>query len=172
MVGKYLSLKEQIFQIDPTRLDEPSKYNRKAQNKKEARVADSLDPRIEKLQARLDALTADILFDRQEAEISWSAKRIELVQEASMKRQLGIAKSASTVSDRNPKAKDQTSALRSEDETEIALGDFFEALPDPDSKVLPSQPEDQNADPVEVRHFGKWSGIAPRRILEESCKAR
>lgn len=172
MVRKYLSLKERIFQIDPTSLLEPNKSKRKAQSNKEARLADSVDPRIEKLQARLDALTADILFDRQEAEISWTAKRTELMHEASMKKQLGIADSASTVNNGKPKARDPVSASKSEEETEIALGDFFEALPDPDSNVLPSQPEDQNAGPVEVRHFGKWSGITPRRILEESCKAR
>lgn len=173
MVERFLSLKQRLSEHDPTILDrKPGKL--KSQSKFGAASA-QLNPRIKKIEAQLSALMADILFDQQQADMSWEAKRIDLLQEAITRKTLGVESrhsknehelSSSKVLIPSPKGTDL------EEEPEGFLGDFLATLPDANSNIAATESDSKDTSSVEIRDFGKSSGVPPRRILEEICKAR
>ena len=61
------------------------------------------------------------------------------------------------------------------DDSAIDLGDFFSSLPEETTNEANGKSQLQSKSEgisVTIRDFGTWSGISPRRILEEACKAR
>ena len=56
-----------------------------------------------------------------------------------------------------------------------AVGDFFSSLPDPETNEetgASSMTITTNGEAVAIRDFGAWTGMNPRRVFEEACKAR
>ena len=148
-------------------------------------TGNDIDLETRRLLNRLKKFESDILFDRDEADEQWLTKRIELIKEAAAREKLGIADQPAIstnntlgTADEDPKSADSTHGADSAhaDDATMDLTDFFAALPE--SKVddetgrrgIMSKTIDGNA--IEVRSFGKWPGIGPRRIFEETCRAR
>jgi len=146
---------------------------------------DGIDPVARGLLNRLKKIESDILFDQEEAEEKWVALRISLVKEVATRKKLGIGDESSSKPKivngaRNPEAGpsepvDGIAAAENEDPY-IDLGDLFTGLPeykvDDVSGVSGMVSTGSDGKLVNVRDFGKWSGISPRRVLEEACKAR
>ncbi|KAJ5084240.1 Helicase C-terminal [Penicillium alfredii] len=153
MVPEWLELQTRLYGLEPDLFDRPGK------GKKARKIA-----KIER----------DVLFERQEAEYIWKDKLDELRKDATFLRRPVERKKQDPHPTKQEDPKEADSALMPMDEVDEnagLLGDMFEAEPeDPGSILGIPPPVVQPA--ITMRDFGKWAGLSPRRVLEETCKAR
>ena len=138
-----------------------------------------LVPEVSKgCQRRLQKIQRDVLFDQREADARWAEKKIELAKNAAERRKLQLSNNprsetteANAVSNDDDSDENGVAGMEDSDDGDL-LGEMFNAFPGtPDQSTAESttQQPDQG---VTIRHFGSLTGITPRRILEEACRAR
>ena len=179
LVRRYLELQSRLHDISPELTENDARRQRRGKSKHPVIDGDmdsSRRRRIERIRAKIHKIKSDLLFDEDEANGRWAAIRIDLAQEAAERKRLGIRndteqKVTPTIQSNNHLAKSQE-----DDDTDDMLSGFFSSLPetvtDPvtgSSIISTSSQEGRN---VEIRDFGKWTGMSPRRALEEACRAR
>ena len=180
LVEKYLGLKKRLYEISPELFD----TNKKKQGTAKSGTSNpstgrnhGLDQRIARLTAKLNKIKADILFDEGEAEHRWAESRVNLAKELAERKRLGfrdeiIPKKQAAVADGpNPiKGPEQ------DDGDPDMLGSLFTNLSNCEADevrdVESNAPEETAKSIMNVRDFGKWTGVHPRRILEEGCKSK
>ncbi len=181
LVTRYLNLQSRLHEISPELTEIDAKRHRRGKGKHPV-IIGNLGPasmrRTERLTAKIHKIKSDLLFDEDKANSRWAEIRIDLAQEAAERKKLGIRndgeqqKVMSNVrSNANPAASSE-----GDDDTDGMLGGFFTSLPDtttdPATGLSIMSTASQEGSNVEIRDFGKWTGMSPRRILEEACKAR
>lgn len=147
---------------------------------------------IAKLEAKLRKIRNDVLFDEYTAEQQWQAKRVPLEKElAEVKR---LAEQEAEEEQPIEKIPSQVEAVEEDGEVNeeaeriaaeiLADGngsdDGIEGLFDslPQTEVDPTTGQSQTvingSDGVKtvIRDFGKWTGVSPRRALDEACRSR
>lgn len=171
LVPKYLQLQTQLYSLCPDVFDKPKK-GKKSGNADNA----SVDPQVAKVQRKISKIENDVLFDWQEAEYHWKGKLDDLRKEAAFFRR-------TQREDEKPPAEEQeqpeetkqdpeleTDALADDNENAGLLGDMFQAEePELGTGVIL---EELNKATMNIRDFGKWTGLSPRRVLEETCKSK
>ena len=179
LVRKYLELQSQLHDISPELTENHAKQQRRGKSKQpvvNGVMDSSRERRIERIRAKIHRIKSDLLFDEDEANGRWADIRIDLAQEAAERKRLGIRKDTEqkvtpTTQSNNHQAKSQQ-----EDVTDDILSDFFSSLPetvtDPVTGSSIISTANQEGRNVEIRDFGKWTGVSPRRALEEACRAR
>lgn len=150
-----------------------------------AATGNSIDPPTRRLLNRLKKIESDILFDQEEAEEKWVALRINLLKEEAQRKKLDIDDEPRTFPkivagtrkpELGPPGPIGDAASANGEDLTMDLGDLFGGLPEykVDDATGLSGMVTTAADGkhITVRDFGKWSGIGPRRVFEEACKAR
>lgn len=140
------------------------------------------------LQAKLKKIESDVLFDRNTAEHEWKAKksaverdlaasRTAIKQERPLATSEPAEQSNSEEMGVNLEAERMAAEVLAEIEDEdMALDDLFDSLPQ--TEVDPTTGESQtvvttsDGQRLTIKDFGTWSGVNPRRVLEEACRAR
>lgn len=170
LVPKFVELQTRLYEIQPDLFDRPKKGN------KPRAGPQSGDPRIARIQRKIGSIESDVLFERLEAESQWREKLDGLRKETAFMRQESRAdeRTPEQTESREPPTEieaDPGSAPPVEDEEQGDLfGDMFEREePALEVGVIT---EELNAAAMTHRDFGKWTGLSPRRILEETCKSR
>ena len=181
LVTKYLELQSRLHQISPDLTDIITKRHRQVRPKVPL-INDKLDSdqkrRIARLTAKIDKIKSDLLFDEAEATSRWTETRLNLAQEAAERRRFGVGTHEEEQKFVDPKRSNANLADSNDDDddTDAMLGGFFSGLPDtvtdPATGLSIVSTTSQEGITVEIRNFGHWSGISPRRVLEEACKAR
>ncbi|KAG8532466.1 uncharacterized protein KY384_002343 [Bacidia gigantensis] len=176
LVDRYLQLQRRLFEIDAKVVESrPGKINKNRvpnSTRNSHNNVRPISPKIKRLQAQIAKITSDILFDSERAQMLWESHYIELCQEKAARQRLDI--DDHTQPDSPVKSRLPDEPVTTED-TESGVGDFFSSLPE-----LSANPEDGSAlqttddggRPIQIRDFGTWNGMAPRRVLEDACKAR
>ncbi|OCT55019.1 putative helicase [Cladophialophora carrionii] len=133
--------------------------------------------RLMRLNQKLQQIRRDPLFDEWEAEDQWSTNLLELqtVQKQRMRaaaatnrRKKKQALSEETVGS-DPEATETTFGERQmNDDEDALLGAMFG-----ESEDAPCAAQNQTASesPVKILDFPRWTGLSPRRLLEELCKS-
>lgn len=178
---RYLVLKTRLHERRPD-LTEPKTFKAKGNKKKSDPTPApdrAADPEISNLLKRIRKIERDILFDLEDAQEKWSAIRVNILKDAAERKRLGIDDEASgSVRSAGPRVTDDPnlSNIASHGDDTLDLGDFFASLPqettDGVSGLSKMTITAADGTSVIVRDFGKWSGIGPRRVLEETCRAR
>jgi len=153
---------------------------------------DDTELAIAKLEAKLHKIENDVLFDKVAAEMKWKSERIVV------ERQLAAAKKeAQEAAAEEPKASTQTPDPKAKDEDDVAaeaermaaeilaetnddddddIAGLFASLPqhevDPSTGKTHTVINSADGSKMVLRDFGKWTGVSPRRVLEEACRAR
>ncbi|RDW90863.1 putative ATP dependent RNA helicase [Aspergillus mulundensis] len=161
LVPKYLDLQTRLYNLRPEIYDKPKK------GKKAQPAGATDDPQALRLQRKISSIENDVLFDRKEAEYLWRDKLDELRKEAAIFRRAEVNTEKEQVEKKEP-GPDTSPVV--DDEVEYLLGDMFQDQ-EP-SLELGVITEELNKASIATRDFGKWTGLSPRRVLEESCKAR
>lgn len=169
--AEYVSIQCQLYQVRPQLFDQFSKSGNKTTGEK--KLEEDSDPQVRKLRRRLAKIENDVLFDHGEAQVRWKDELHQLRKETAFVREKDsrtekpsppVAKAAQAVSE---PVSAELEAM-TEDDDEGLFGEMFTAnAADGPSSIL----ETANSH-VLVRDFGKPSGLSPRRVLEETCKAR
>lgn len=194
LLSVYLRTKARLFDIDPEAEGGASSKKKQGRGQKGQSAAKPVVGRGQKkLQDRVQRIESDVLFDKREGEAQWAEKKIGLTREHAERRKWQLQKEEesksqeTTPSDSNKPDEVQSGDINDEAERlgqellkeaeamgdDDMLGGMFGALngedtaPSGDSSagVIPSQN-------VLVRDFGRMTGMSPKRVLEEACKAR
>ena len=181
LVTRYLELQSRLHEISPELTEINARRQRRGKGKHPI-VSDNLDPtskrRTERLTAKIQKIKSDLLFDEDKANSRWANIRIDLARETAERKKLGIRndgeqnKIVSAVQSNAHLAESHDG----DDDMDGMLGEFFTNLPDattdPATGLSIMSTKSQEGTDVEIRDFGKWTGLSPRRVLEEACKAR
>ena len=175
LVDKYLGVQKRLYEIDPPSFEQNGKVqkgSRKGNTKKMEILDRKVKRTIDRLTAKLSKIKKDILFDEDQAQQRWTEMQIDLAKEAAERRRLGIGDRSSTtkqatVTNSSKPAKD----VKNDEEALDMLGDLFINSSTPaDGGQLDDDGVINTS--VSIRDFGKWTGMSPRRVFEESCKSR
>ena len=187
ILDRYLDLKTRLHKkrSDLTVANLRAAKALRARGNPAAATGNNMDPSTRRLLNRLKKIESDILFDQEEAEEKWVALRVKLVKEEATRKKLGIGDDSRGVPkiaegarkpELGPPGPIEDTASANGDDPSIDLGDLFVGLPEykVDDATGLSGMVTTAADGkhIAVRDFGKWSGIGPRRVFEEACKAR
>lgn len=162
LTEKYIRIQKQIWEARNQQLVDGSKTRTRVK-------------RIDRLSEKLQHVRRDPLFDEHEAEELWNLQMLEL--QAILQQQMR----ASAYQRR--KAKDEVSPTPAEtkmedneslneepqgdDEGDTFLGGMFG---DSQDAISDAQKESTSEGSIKLLDFGKWSGLGPRKLLEEVCK--
>ncbi|KAF1985745.1 P-loop containing nucleoside triphosphate hydrolase protein [Aulographum hederae CBS 113979] len=184
----YLSTKSRIYHLDPAfevNLKTKGKGFRK-DGAKGANTPSSASPSVRKLLEKLQKIESDILFDKREADMLWMSKRNELAQEEAARRRLNLnapqernrsvdarPSSANATTDIMAEASAMAGDLQIGPDDDELIGSMFSevGLQDAEASRNVETPQDPST-PITIRDFGKTTGLSPRRVLEEACRAR
>ncbi len=189
MIARFLDLQSRLYNLRPDLVDglvnkRPSRSRNLLVERKKR--DDDLEPRIIRLLRKLDKLETDILFDKDEALRQWVDIRDQLAKDAAERKRLhldnGSAQStngrAATQASRSSLAPDKILEQADESGDDI-LTELFSSLPELSmdantsvTSVISNQSSTPNDCVVTIRDFGKPTGLKPRRVFEEACKAR
>ncbi|KAG2411771.1 hypothetical protein HFD88_009327 [Aspergillus terreus] len=170
LLPKYLELQTRLYNLQPEIFDKPKKGKKSGREKTAGASAE--DPQVASLQRKIASVENDVLFDKAEAECRWREKLDDLRKEAAFLRQSQPKDKPEQddTKEAGEKEPENNVPLMDEDETADLLGDMFQAEePTLESGVIL---EELNKAVLNMRDFGKWTGLNPRRVLEETCKAR
>ena len=166
LVGKYVALETLRIQICPQDAEHKTK-NGKRQSPHGLMRAPVVR-KVARLDSKIARIKSDPLFDQDEADRQWTTIKIELLREAANRRRLGIHEEV-----KRPKPNESSSATDEDEEDGTMLGELFLSLPESTSNGDGSTVITNSVGTsIKVRDFGKWTGMSPRRILEETCRAR
>ncbi|KAL1855476.1 hypothetical protein Plec18167_007102 [Paecilomyces lecythidis] len=170
LTPEFLNLRTQLYNLQPDHFDQP----KKGQKGGKGSERDS-NPQVSKIKYKLSKIENDVLFDRTEAEGRWKDILVDLRREAAFVRKTEAQpedSAAQRITDEAEKiAEEELAALGSqgEDENLGLFGDMFSAEGSTTELAAQAAPVPAN---LEVRNFGKWNGLSPRRVFEDACKAR
>lgn len=148
-------------------------------------LLDSSDPELTKakLEARLRRIENDVLFDSFLADQQWRTQKLALEKDiSSAKKEAAILRAqesdAPSQAESPPNINDEAERIAAEilAEDDDGITGLFESLPQ--NEVDPTTGKTQtvvnSADGIRtvIRDFGKWTGVTPRRVLEEACRSR
>ena len=179
LVTRYLELQSRLHEINPELTNVDARRQRRGKGK-HAIVTGNLDStskrRTEHLTAKIQKIKSDLLFDEDKANSRWANIRIDLAQETAERKKLGIRSDGEKVMSTVQSNANITESHDGDDDVDGMLGAFFTSLPDattdPATGLSIMSTKSQEGTNVEIRDFGKWTGLTPRRVLEEACKAR
>ena len=180
LTAKYLTLKRQLYDLRPELAQTHHKGH--AQSSKRINInaqSDNLNPRVVRLQRKLKEIEADILFDSERAQSQWTEASIALAKEASERKRLQLGGDTLSVSKiptnaREPLTNQDTSDFTADPDDTASLGMLSDLFSCVDVATSESGPQHSNLEEklISIRDFGAPTGLKPRRILEEACKAR
>lgn len=143
------------------------------------------------MEAKLTKIRNDVLFDAYTAEQAWQARRILLEKElAETKKQSQVKEVESPSAGSNVEPAEETTSdneindeaariaaeVLAEAEDDDGIEGLFESLPQTeiDPTTGQSQTVMSSADGVKtiIRDFGKWTGVTPRKALDDACRSR
>lgn len=182
LISTYIKIKGKLYEMDPDAVESKSRKQSKGNKSRIAKPPLSRQsPATRKLLAQLHQLEADALFDPNEAEILWPAKRNQIAQSKAAQRQeqasaplIKKAKSEEDIREEARKNTSETSFLiqqsypeKDNEDEQSLLGHMFAEPEDTTTSVAAAQNTS-----ISLRDFGKQTGISPRRVLEETVRAR
>jgi len=192
LLPTWLSAKSKLYELSPGLAVDRSTKGKRSNGKKFASLGDrdTLFPLQEKFLRKISKIERDVLFDQFEAERQWKDLCSLFAQESAERRKFGLDnrrqeahpdhindfnrdKTATLQSDTDSVASNQASQDADEDNL---LGGLFQSLPesntDAKTGITSMTVQEQEGHRLIIRDFGKWAGLSPRRILEETCRAR
>lgn len=148
---------------------------------------DKLNLSIAKLEAKIQKIESDVLFDQPTAEQLWKVKKVAVEQQLAAARkdeqaeaepkpvaeEKGAAEKEDGISD---EAERIAAEILEESDDIDDIGGLFASLPqneiDPATGKSQTVVTSSDGEKLVIRDFGKWSGVSPRRVLEEACRSR
>lgn len=190
----YLKTRAQLFHLQPpkqapTQLTGQRKRDRQTVPK-ESTGKLSTDPEIAKLQRKLESIAGDVLFDKYIADQQWEKQRIQLERDAAAQRSAASGGTPQRIphpaevledsedDDVSREAARITAEVLEDDgsDGDAAVAELFASLPvtevDPITGKSNVVVNSGDGTKITIRDFGKTTGMSPRRVLEEACKAR
>lgn len=191
-----MKAKERLFELERPLADN-KKRGKTPRDKAATGLTEEQELEMAKLQAKIQRIDNDVLFDKPLAEHQWRARKIVLEKEYSEsqraasrapqtneKQATGATPAAKTAEngvdddDINLEAERIAAEIlaQNDDDEDQDLADLFSSLPttEVDQQTGKSNTVLNGADGsrIVIRDFAKWAGINPTRVLQDACRAR
>lgn len=139
-----------------------------------------------RLESKLTRIESDVLFDKFLADQQWRTEKIALEKEiGAAKKQAKLEQAAASNGNKEKGAVDDdinneaeriAAEILAETNDDDDLAGLFASLPknevDPSTNKMQTVVTSKEGVRIVIRDFGKWTGINPRRVLEEACRSR
>lgn len=173
LIPRFIELRTRLYNLDP---DIFSKAKKPMKNLAfESAKGPQVNRDIAKVKAKLSSLENDVLFDLRRAEEEWNEKLCELWRTRGETLQKAMNSEPQVSSSRQAKSMDTADKVSKssdqESDGEDMLGDMFSVESQPPADDVPAEGILGNT-MIKSRNFGKASGLNPRKILEDTCRAR
>ncbi|MBE3043496.1 hypothetical protein IMZ48_13175 [Candidatus Bathyarchaeota archaeon] len=197
---EFMKAQTMLFELERPFQDLKKGGKKKGKQSRTPGATEDQEMEMAKLQARIERIEKDVLFDRGLVELVWRTKKIELEKDFIAKKQ----QAAKPPEPREPEPEPEPSAeqpdaagdasaednddialqaekmaadiLAQDDDSDDALGDLFASLPvtdvDPVTGESRTVVNSSSGPTIVIRDFEKWSGVSPMRALEEACRSR
>ena len=181
LVAIYLSTKARLFHISPQLVDTKEDYKTNRMNDGFPTTKHQ-PPKVKVLQSKLKRIGSDILFDKDAADAQWVNQRNEILKQMA---KTGLSQSSHkdwniSSADRCPPKEENNAEVAQPDiqkphdadtlsESDDMLGEMF--LAEHETTAVGPEPL-VSSQVVTLKSFGSVSGLHPRRVLEDACRAR
>lgn len=175
LLPKFLELQTKLYDLRPELFDQPKKGKKSGSQQANVTID---DPQVARLQRKLASIENDVLFDRDEAEYRWREKLDDLRREAAFSRRVSrdeengapVESEVKKPDEASTEAESSAGLMDDNGDTADLLGDMFQT----EEPILETGiiTEELKKASVTMRDFGKWTGLSPRRVLEETCRSR
>ncbi|KAG7129430.1 putative helicase C15C4.05 like protein [Verticillium longisporum] len=182
LIPVYIETKSKLFSAE----------RRQQESKRQKPSVPTDEGVIPRLQAKLERIEKDVLFDRYPAEQQWKAKKMALEKELAATRRQKAQDATSEAIETSPEPTEEPPTGDVNDEAERmaaeilaegaddddgdALAGLFDSLPTNEVDAATGKTSTVVNGPdgvkVTIRSFGTWTGVSPMRALEEACRAR
>lgn len=188
LMSVYLKSKARLYELDPSA--EPKGPAKKKQAKKSAPPSKPVGTGQRKLQQKLEKIESDVLFDQREADAQWAEQRVDLIRETAERRKFRLqdenklpkqSEKNSSPTENGASGNITSEAERMSQELlkeaedmndDDILGGMFNALPGESDPPSSNGTDVVATESVTIRDFGRMTGMHPKRVLEEACRAR
>jgi ATP-dependent RNA helicase DHX29 len=185
----YLETKTKLFHLQPQRGSNSQRLRGRDNTVKSKADKTAPNDQIDKLQRKLLRIEGDVLFDQYIADQQWEKERIVLERKAATERNAAsgdpperIPHPAEVSEESDDEVNKEAARIGAEileedgSDDDAAIADLFASLPvqeiDPISGKTSTVINGSDGSKVTIRDFGKTTGMSPRRVLEEACRAR
>lgn len=184
----YLETKAQLFQLQPPKVTTALTAGQRNRGARGKSVQLPTDPKVAKLQRKLKKIEGDVLFDQYVADQEWEKQRIKLERAAAAQRSASggpperVPHPAEVPEDSDDEVSREAARIGAEllgeddSDDDGAIADLFASLPvtevDPVTGKSSIVVNGSDGSKVTIRDFGKSTGVTPRRVFEEACRAR
>ncbi|TKA83701.1 hypothetical protein B0A55_00280 [Friedmanniomyces simplex] len=190
LMSTYLRAKARLFDVNPALVEESQGKKKRTARKAGPTGSGATSSGEKQLLQKLQKIESDVLFDQREADYQWSAKRVDLARETADRNRLQLSQMASkadkagslkdpgepqpnSISDEAERLGQEILEQSADGEDDDMMSGMFNALPGVEQTATePSSRSDAAQSNVAIREFGRWTGMSPKRIIEEACKAR
>lgn len=175
-IPEWLAAKKRLFDVQPSHYDQTSARSRNSHAMEEP-LASELATEIDLLRKKITKIEKDVLFDHDEAAYQWNEMLNTLRKEAAQRKRFeGIINRPKLAAEPVEQVVTATEVSGSEDESDSITQDDASVFGDIFTPAENGEPEATSVESgdktVQLRDFGKWTGLSPKRLLEETCKAR
>lgn len=178
----YLRTKARLYKIDPRSFSGPAISRNQKKTIQGSQNTTTATTQTTRLLSKLAKIEGDILFDKYETDRQWMIMQPDLDEDLAVERKLarylqendsrpkdaGIDLSNNNRANRRAKEGDEDNGL--------GLEELFEASPteelDEETGKVKRFTLTKDGLTILIRDFGNWTGLSPRRALEELCKQR
>jgi len=187
----YLETKTKLFNLQPPKTSSQISGQRNRGRDSSVRgksIHLPTDPKVAKLQRKLKKIESDVLFDQYLADQQWEKQRIQLERDAAAQRIAAggpterVPHPAEVSDDSDDEVSREAARIGAEilaedtSDDDGAIADLFASLPvtevDPVTGKSSVVVNGSDGSKVTIRDFGKSTGVSPRRVFEEACRAR
>ena len=167
-----------MYKLDPKLVERKWRHQNGSKSGTYATTARdaNINRTINRLTARLEKIQKDILFDENEAERRWAESQIALSKESAERRRLGIREETSIDQRTSPIDGPLRDDESKDQDNDDMLGNLFVDHSVSNGEASKGahiiDADGTGGEVVAIRDFGKWTGMNPRRVFEEACKAR
>jgi len=184
LITIYVASKTSLYELKPDIFDNGKKGPVRSQLSSSTPATLSA---IKKLQAKMQKIESDVLFDQYEADSRWLLKRNQIAQEVAERRRYQLPSHPTPTAKATkprlaqsplpaqalPDSSSEDSDVESLSDDDNAFGDLFAATaPDDEARATVANDSKVDSSQVIITNIGQIQGVSPWRVLEEMCKSR
>ncbi|KAM0444277.1 hypothetical protein ACHAO4_010319 [Trichoderma viride] len=183
LIPEYVATKKKLLELSRMEKKGPQSKSTTQQAKD-----NETDSTVAILESKLKKIESDVLFDKFLAEQEWKKEKVVLEKQLATARKNPVVDPDSQLQSEDPASEvvedDDIAAIAekmakdilAENAEDDDIAGLFESLPqsevNPATGKLQTVVNSSDGTKLFIREFAKWTGITPKRVLEEACRSR
>lgn len=182
LIPEYVATKKKLLELSRMEKKGPQSKSTTQQ------AQDETDSAVAVLESKLRKIESDVLFDKFLAEQEWKKEKVVLEKQLALVRKNPVVGPDSQLHSEDPAsdvaedddiaaiAEKMAKDILAENAEDDDIAGLFESLPqseiNPATGKLQTVVNSSDGTKLFIREFAKWTGVTPKRVLEEACRSR